>query len=131
MPSVAVGGNSAMVEAGWLQDPANREAARRLTKVVVEALAIFHQDREIAINTMMKWYGIEDRDQALAIYKRGRYLEKKPYPCLEGIDNTFAVYDSSEMRKYTPADFYDDSFVRELDESGFIVEVYGEGRPGQ
>ena len=33
-------------------------------------------------------------------------------------------YDSNEMRKYTSEDFYDDSLMRELDESGFIDSFY-------
>ena len=28
------------------------------------------------------------------------------------------------MRRYKPEDFYDDSFVRELDKSGFVDSLY-------
>ena len=34
------------------------------------------------------------------------------------------VYDSNEMRRYTPESFYDDSLMRELDESGFLDSLY-------
>jgi len=34
------------------------------------------------------------------------------------------IYDSNEMRRYTPEDFYDDSLMRELDESGFLDRLY-------
>jgi hypothetical protein len=34
------------------------------------------------------------------------------------------VYNSHEMRKYKPEDFYDASFMRELDQSKFIDGLY-------
>ena len=34
------------------------------------------------------------------------------------------LYDSNEMRQYQAEDFYDDSILRELDESGFIDDLY-------
>jgi hypothetical protein len=41
-----------------------------------------------------------------------------------GIKKIMELYDSNEMRKYKPEDFYDDSFIRELDESGYIDSLY-------
>ncbi len=34
------------------------------------------------------------------------------------------VYDSHEMRAYSPEDFYDDAIIRELEEGGFVDSVY-------
>ena len=36
----------------------------------------------------------------------------------------FELYDCHEMRKYRAEDFYDASFVRELDQSGYIESLY-------
>ena len=121
---VALGGNSVMVEEGWLDDPTNREAAKRFLKATVEGLALFHTNRELAVDVMMRWYGITDRQEAETIYERGRFLERRGYPCYAGIDNTLALYESSELRKHAARDFFDDSLLRELDASGFIDEVY-------
>ena len=65
-----------------------------------------------------------DLDFAEARYNRTDYIPRKPYPCYEGIRNTMELHDSNEMRRYTPEDFYDDSLMRELDESGFIDSLY-------
>jgi len=43
---------------------------------------------------------------------------------VEGIKKTMELYDSNEMRKYKLEDFYDDSLMREIDESGFIDSLY-------
>lgn len=90
----------------------------------MEGLALFHQDRELALRVMAKWNGITDTETAAHAYERGQWMPRKPYPCYEGIDNTFEMYDSNEMRKYKPTDFYDDSLIRELDQSDFIDSFY-------
>ncbi|MGI9260773.1 MAG: ABC transporter substrate-binding protein [Woeseiaceae bacterium] len=122
--NIAVAGNSVMVEQGWLDDDLNRDIARRFLQATVEGLALFHSNRELALNVMAKWNGITDTDIATHAYERGQWMQKKPYPCYEGINNTFEMYDSNEMRKFKPTDFYDDSLLRELDESGFIDSFY-------
>ena len=47
-------------------------------------------------------------------------FEKKPYPSVDGIKQVFALYDSPEMRRHTPEEFYDSSLMVELDKSGFL-----------
>ena len=51
-------------------------------------------------------------------------IPRKPYPAVEGIRYTMATYDSLQMRKYKAEDFYDSSFMTELDRSGFIDRLY-------
>jgi len=117
-------GNSVFVKPEWLEDPGNREAARRFLQATVEAIALFHQDRELVLEILAKWHGITDRAYAEAVYEGGHWIPRKPYPCYEGIKKAMERYDSNEMRRYTPEDFYDDSLIRELDESGFIDSLY-------
>jgi ABC-type nitrate/sulfonate/bicarbonate transport system substrate-binding protein len=121
---VALAGNSVMAEKEWLADPSNHEAVRRLLRALAEALAIYHRDRELGISILQDWHGIDDREVAETAYDRGRWMPRKPYPCYEGVDNTFELYDSNEMRKYSPGDFYEDGFMKTLDESGFIDTLY-------
>jgi ABC-type amino acid transport substrate-binding protein len=120
---LAIGGNSAMVEAGWLDDDTNREAARRFLKATVEGLALFHNDKDLALSVMQRWYGIDDPEIAETIYARGQFLERRPYSCYQGILNTFETYDSSGMRQHRPEDFFDDSLLRELEADGFFDTV--------
>jgi ABC-type nitrate/sulfonate/bicarbonate transport system substrate-binding protein len=117
-------GNSARVRRGWLNNDANREAARRFLKATVEGIALFHQRPEIAMQVMEDWYGFEDREFARNYYSRGAWIPRKPYPCHEGLRRTAEIYDSLAMRQLIPETFFDDSFVRELDESGFIDDLY-------
>jgi hypothetical protein len=43
---------------------------------------------------------------------------------VEGIKKAMELYDSNEMRRHKPEDFYDDRFIRELDQSGYIDSLY-------
>ena len=122
--NVAVAGNSAMVTKEWLGDKANHEAIRRFLRALSEAISIFHTNRELSISILQDWHGIADRQMAELIYDRGQWIPRKPYPCYEGIRNTFELYDSNEMRRFSPGDFYDDSFLKDLDESGFLNSLY-------
>ncbi len=122
--NVPVAGNSVRVEPAWLEDEANRDAARRFLQATVEGIALFHRDRELALQVLEKWHGITDRAYAETVYEGGAAIPRKPYPCYDGIRLTMEVYDSHEMRTRTAEDFYDDSLLRELDESGFIDSVY-------
>jgi ABC-type nitrate/sulfonate/bicarbonate transport system substrate-binding protein len=118
-----IAGNSVRVEKTWLQDPKHRDAAKRFLEATVEGLATFHQNREEAVRVMMKWHGM-DRETANVIYTQGMALQRKPYPCYDGIKKTMELFDSNEMRKYKATDFYDDSILKEIDQSGFIDKLY-------
>ena len=120
----AIAGNSVRVARLWLEDGRNREAARRFLKASIEGIVVFHNRPEIALDVLARWHGIEDRQTAQAVYARGETIPINPYPCYEGIRKTMELYDSNEMRQYEAEDFYDDSILRELDESGFIDGLY-------
>ncbi len=119
-----IAGNSVRVKPGWLDKPKNREAASRFLQAMIEGIALFHQDRELALNVLEEWHGM-NRAFAEVVYEGGKWIPRKPYPCYEGIEKSMERYDWKETHKYTPEDFYDDSLMRELDDSGFIDNLYG------
>jgi ABC-type nitrate/sulfonate/bicarbonate transport system substrate-binding protein len=102
----------------------NPEAVRRFVKSIVEAVALMKQNREVAFRGLAKWYGVSDREKQNANYLVADTLPSKPYPAIDGIKKTMELYDSLSMRRHKPEDFYDDRFVRELDESGYIDSLY-------
>jgi hypothetical protein len=120
----SLAGNSVMVTEEWLEDPANREAARRFLLATLEGIALFHQDRELALRVLAEWNGVTDRTFAETMYDRGIWTPREPFPCYAGIERTMELYDSNEMRRYAPEDFFDDSLMREIVESGFVESLY-------
>ena len=115
-------GSGWVVDREWYKN--NPEATRAFIKTGIEAIAIMKQDRAKAEQTMLKWYGMDNAEARAIFYTELLKMEEKPYPPYEGIKMIMRLYDGVEMRKYTPEFFYDDSIVRELDESGFIDSLY-------
>ena len=117
-----IAGSSFLVDRAWLE--ANRDATARFIKSTVEAIALLKNDKEAAFRTLGKWYQMTDPQLLEFFYREAKKLPSKPYPPYEGLEKVMEIYDSHEMRKYTAEHFYDDSFVRELDESGYIDSLY-------
>ncbi len=106
----------------WLEE--NRDIAAAFIKAIIEANALLKQDKSVAVNAIQRWYGVTDAAKQDLLYAGAIDTPEKPYPSLEGIKKIMQIFDSNEMRKYEAEDFYDDSFVRELDESGYIDALY-------
>jgi NitT/TauT family transport system substrate-binding protein len=116
-----VPGSGIMAEREWLKS--NRETAVKFVKAAFEAIALMKKDRAAFDAAVVKWMNITDKTAQDRMYDEIE-LPEKPYPSVEGIRHTFVLYDSPEMRKYRPEDFYDTSIMTELDRSGFIDRLY-------
>jgi ABC-type nitrate/sulfonate/bicarbonate transport system substrate-binding protein len=121
--NTAIAGNSIRAEVSWLQDPKKRDIAKRFIMATLDGMALYHNNRELALDVMKRWHGM-DRETASILYATGRDMPKKMFPCYDGIKNTMELFDSNEMRRYKPTDFYDDSILKEIDQSGFIDNLY-------
>jgi ABC-type nitrate/sulfonate/bicarbonate transport system substrate-binding protein len=120
--NIPIAGSAFLVDRGWLRN--NRDMARRFIKSAVEALAMLKTDKDASFQTMAKWYQLDEPELMEHFYDEAAKVPRKPYPPVEGIRKVMELYDSHEMRKYTLEHFYDDTFVRELDDSGYIDSLY-------
>jgi ABC-type nitrate/sulfonate/bicarbonate transport system substrate-binding protein len=125
---VPMASNGVNVDRAWLREPRNRELTRRFIKSMVEAIAIMKQNREAAYRAMAEYYGITDPQMQAHFYEPIHDVPRKPYPTLDGIKKTMELFDGPDMRQHKPEDFFDDSFVRELDQSGYIDSLYSQSR---
>jgi ABC-type nitrate/sulfonate/bicarbonate transport system substrate-binding protein len=104
------------------------EILRRMAKALVEAIHLFKIDKAASIRVLARWTKTQDSevlDELYQIYS-GKYLLRAPVPSEKGVR---AVLDSLSDRvpgakTANPRDFFDDSFVRELVESGFLKSLY-------
>lgn len=119
---IPIAGSSVNAARTWLK--ANQEAARRFVKSTVEAIALMKQDKQVVFRAMTKWYNLTDPKHQEFFSAAAADLPRKPYPAVEGIKKTIELYGYHELRKHSPEDFYDDSFVKELDRSGYIDSLY-------
>ncbi len=119
---IPLAGSGVMAERAWLA--ANRDTAARFVKSAVEAVALMKQDRDAFDASLEKWFNITDEVTQERMYAVVMDFPIKPYPSVEGIRAMMEVYDSPQMRMHTAEEFYDSSFIEELDRSGYLDALY-------
>lgn len=120
--NLPVAGSSFLFDREWLKE--HPDEAKAFIKSSVEAVALLKQDKAAAFRTLNKWFQMNDPELLEFFYAEASKLPSKPYPPYAGLERMMEIYDSHEMRKYNVEYFYDDSIIRELDESGFIDSLY-------
>jgi len=118
-----IAGNSVRVEWNWIKDPRNRDIAMRFLKGTVEGIAIYMNNRDETLRVLAKYHGIKDRNVANSIYEEGLKMSRRMEPCVQGFKDMFTL-GYPGLEKYKPTDFYDESFMKEVDKSGFIDTAY-------
>jgi NitT/TauT family transport system substrate-binding protein len=115
---IPLAGSGVMAERAWLA--ANAGIAARFVRSAVEAVAFMKRDRAAFNASLAKWFNITDALTQERMYAVAKEFPDKPYPAVEGIRAMMAVYDSPEMRMHKAEEFYDASFVEELDRDGTL-----------
>jgi NitT/TauT family transport system substrate-binding protein len=105
------------------------DMVRRYVKSQIEALHRIKTDRETALKILAKYLGVQDKEILDKSYDELSSDEKFPpkqYPTLEGIKNILEPLAQTDPKAKAakPEDFVDMSFVKELDDSGFIADLY-------
>lgn len=118
---IPVAGSGIMVDKSYLAS--NRDTVLRFLKADIEATALMQRDRKVFDAALAKWFNITDPDTQAGMFAYVSKFERKPYPSVDGIKQIFVMYDSPEMRRHTPGEFYDSSLVAELDKSGFLEQA--------
>jgi NitT/TauT family transport system substrate-binding protein len=107
------------------EDP---DLVRRYVSAQVEAIATMKRDKSLTTAVMGKYLRVSNPDllsESYEIYAQ-KYLLRVPLPTLEAVK---AVLDELASRNpkakdQDPKKFFDDSFVRQLETSGFIDALY-------
>jgi NitT/TauT family transport system substrate-binding protein len=105
----------------------DRETFLQFAKGVIEGIHRVKTDREFAIKTLGKMLRSSDREILEETYRVFSALyEKAPYPALEGIQPILEEITAqvSKAKGYKPENFVDTGIVRQLEQSGFIDNVY-------
>lgn len=107
---------------------ARPETVRKFLRAYVEGIAFLKTHKEESLRIMGKHFRSGERDELEATYDvyALRIVQKKPYPALRGLQlvmNELAVK-NPRVRDARPEQFLELSFLRELDESGFIDGLY-------
>ena len=104
---------------------------RRLIRGVVEAIHFFltQEEETKKILALASNLQLQNDQEVSALYEDWvHFLERKPYPTLEAINNVFtlALRRNPEIEAFNPLILWDTHYVRELDDSGFIEQLYNQ-----
>ena len=109
----------------------NEETVYAFIKGFIEALHFFktEPDKVIPIlkKNLAKRYGLEDDEYYVHLQREwARLLSKKPYPLASAIQNVYDldVGKDPAMRNIGPMEPWDLHYLRAIDDSGFIDQLY-------
>jgi len=105
------------------------DIVRRYIRTQIEAIHRIKTDRQTAIRVLAKYQALDDKEILERTYddiSTDDRLPPKQYPTLEGIKNILEPLAQTEPKAKAakPEDFVDMRFIKELDESGFIDDLY-------
>lgn len=105
-----------------------REDVKNLMKVIIEAVHLNYTNQELAMKAFGKYTKTGDRAILEAAYNT--YLDKTdkvPYikPSAMKLAIDLLAEDDAKFKNARPEDFIDNSIVKQIEESGFIKELYG------
>ena len=104
----------------------NRDVVMRYVKSQVEAVHRIYTDKEASVRALARFIGRNvDREVLEKTWENllsESVLPKKQYPSVEGLKTILAA--EPKGKSFKPEDFYDASFIKELDQSGYIDGLY-------
>ena len=108
-----------------------RDIVQRYVKSQIEAVHLLKTDRETSTKVLTKYLKMKDRElleKSYDVVKGEDVYPRKQYPTLAGIKTVLDALanDNPKAKEVRPEDFVDPSFVKELDENGFITKLYQE-----
>lgn len=109
----------------YLRDHADE--AQRFVRAYTEAIALYKNNRELAMKVTQKYTGIKDPAiLASTVDFYGPKLARAPYPTIGGIRFVLEQIAVRDLRakNANPESFMELRFVKQLEESGFIRGLY-------
>src|SRR5262245_9429627 len=105
------------------------DIVRKYIKSQIEAVHRIKMDREMGRKVLVKYLGPQDKEileKTYDLISADDKLPPKQYPTLEGIKNILETLAETDPKAKAakPEDFVDMRFIKELDDSGFIDELY-------
>ena len=97
-------------------------------RAFAEGIAYYKTHRPESIQMIQEFFRVKDEGIAEEAYEYfSRITPAKPYPSLEGVRTVLADMAKSEpaVKSAKPEQFVDSSFIKKLDESGYIDRLYG------
>jgi NitT/TauT family transport system substrate-binding protein len=110
----------------------NEDTIRRVVRVIVEAIHYAKTNREAALKVMQKYLRVQDREALEDAYESFivKQFPRAPYAVPAAVQVIFDLAAARDPRAKTadPQGFIDMRFVKEIDQSGMIDQLYAQTR---
>lgn len=104
-----------------------RDTVRKFTRAIVEGIHVYKTQKDFSKKVIAKYMRVNDAEAIEDSYQFFQpVVPAKPYPPMDGIREVLAELGATDAkaRSAKAEDFADSSFVKELDDSGFIDNLY-------
>lgn len=106
------------------------ETVRRYLRAYVEGLHRFKTDKNFAVKVIGKYSRITDQEALEETYQHYavKVMPRVPYPTTKGIQMVLDEIGARapKAKSLAPENFVDVSYLKELEQSGFIKKLYGD-----
>jgi ABC-type nitrate/sulfonate/bicarbonate transport system substrate-binding protein len=105
---------------------ANQDIIRRIVKAYIEGIHRYRSDRDFTVTVQQEYSGIKDRtiaEETYDITQPGMPTVPRPVPTALKTVLKLMGRQLPVAKNADPARFIDDRFIRELEQSGFIVTL--------
>jgi ABC-type nitrate/sulfonate/bicarbonate transport system substrate-binding protein len=109
---------------------AHRDLVSRFIRAYIEGIAYFKKNKDESLKVLMKKMRVERGNenylQRSYQLSASQYFDSIPYPSMLGVKTVleFLAKDNPKAKGADPNSFVDASFVKALDDSGFIKALY-------
>ncbi|MCL5958282.1 MAG: NrtA/SsuA/CpmA family ABC transporter substrate-binding protein [Chloroflexi bacterium] len=105
----------------------NPEAVRRFVKAYIEATSLYGKDKDLMIKALAKYTKVDDKaalEDTYDMYKNT--FARAPYVKVDAVKTVLEEIGmtNEKAKSADPNAFFDNSFVKEFDDSGFIRSLY-------
>jgi NitT/TauT family transport system substrate-binding protein len=105
----------------------NPDRVRAFLKAYVASIKVTNENPEISKRALARYLATNDGPILDEAYQSFRgVFPKVPYFTEEQIRSVLAVTDHPKAAMADPKDFFDNSFLKELEDTGFVRELYGQ-----
>jgi ABC-type nitrate/sulfonate/bicarbonate transport system substrate-binding protein len=103
----------------------NPEVIKGFLKAYLASIKIIHEQPEVAKKALADFLGTKDPEMIDDSYQSLADLFLKiPYMPEEAIRTVLSLSDNPKAASAAPKDFYDNSLLKELEDNGFVKELY-------
>jgi NitT/TauT family transport system substrate-binding protein len=119
-------GSGATLSATQRHITRDRDGVIRFLRAYVEGVHYFKTNREGALRALHKYFRGATADQVAFLYDNQREVfDPLPFPSDEAIQGELDRETDPKAKTLKATDFMDLSFLREIEKSGFLAELYG------